>query len=100
VTFDDLLKHFVRSLQDVRYPAKLKLSLGEQTTKALATRLAPITYNSQDFCTAINGAKNELERAIGKRMKIRLGCSHIGIAAGDDVVPELAEEPKGWRSGC
>jgi hypothetical protein len=96
---DDLLKHFVKALQDVRYPARLKTSLGEQTRRALDASVGTVSYNGQDFCTAINGVKNDLERSLLTRLQIKISCTSIGIAAGSDEFPE-ADDEKGWRKAC
>jgi hypothetical protein len=99
-SLDDVLKHFVHGLQEVQYPAKPKFSMGDQTRKALAAKVGIVTYNNQDFCTAIYGAKNEIERNLRTTLHIKLGCAYIGISAGSDPVPELPEEQNGWRKSC
>jgi len=99
-SLDDVLKHFVHSLQDVQYPAKPKFSMGNQTRKALATKVGAMSYNGQDFCTAIYGVKNEVERTMRAPLNIKLGCAYIGVSAGNEPVPELTEELNGWRKSC
>src|SRR5262249_49086443 len=99
-SFDDAPKHFLGSLPDGQQSAELKLAMGEQTRKALAMKVAAMSYNAQDFCTAIYGVKNEIERNLRTSLHIRLGCTYIGISSGNDAVPELPEEPNGWRKSC
>jgi hypothetical protein len=99
-TLDGLLKHFVREMQDVGYPAKLKLGPGDQVSKVLAAKIGATSYNGQDFCTAIYGAKNDIERNQKTQLHIKLGCAFIGLSVGDVPFPELGEEPNGWRKAC
>jgi hypothetical protein len=99
-TLDGLLKHFVREMQEVGYPAKLKLAPGDQVGKVLAAKAAATSYNGQDFCTAIYGTKNDIERNQKTQLHIKLGCAFIGLSVGDAPFPELDEEPNGWRKAC
>jgi hypothetical protein len=99
-TLADVVEHFRRTLQEAHYPAKLKYAMTDRMRRVLGAKVGAVAYSDQDFCTAINGVKNEIERTVRLPLKIKLGCAYIGIAVGDDQVPDLTEEPNGWKKSC
>jgi hypothetical protein len=99
-TFAALLDDFIRSMRDVGYPVRRHFAIGERTRRALATRVGALTYNGQDFCTAINDAKSELERTLKVRVQLKIGCDTIGFSVFDESLPPDTDEPVQWRKTC
>jgi len=99
-TFAALLDDFIRSMRDVGYPVRRHFAIGERTRRALSTRIGAVTYNGQDFCTAVNDAKAELERILKVRVQLKIGCDAIGFSVGDESLPPDADEPVQWRKTC
>ena len=73
----------------------------KDTLAALDLQIRPATtfYTKSDFCTAIDPFKIALEQRLKTRIKIALSCDTIGIAVGDEKLPDPSGG-QGWKSPC
>jgi hypothetical protein len=95
------IDYLVGEMHKVNYPARKLSALGKDTLGAIDLPIQPTTtfYSKSDFCAAIDPYKVALEQKLKVRVKIALSCDTIGIAVGDEKLPDPPGE-QGWKLPC